>query len=100
MKYKKHIFVCTNDKPEPKKCCGSENGMALIKAFQASLLEKGLNIEIRTQRAGCLENCAKGPSLVVYPEGVNYGNVTIDDVEEIVTEHLIGEKPVERLVIG
>lgn len=99
MKFKKHVFICTNDKPAPKKCCGSEKGMEIVKAFQESLKEKGLNTEIRAQRAGCLDACAHGPSIVVYPEGVYYGKVTPEDVEEIVTEHLVGDKVVDRLAI-
>lgn len=97
MKFEKHIFICTNDKPAPKKCCGSEKGMELVNAFKASLTEKGLQKQIRAQKAGCLDTCAFGPSLVVYPEGIHYGHVKPEDVEEIVTEHLIGGKPVERL---
>ena len=100
MKYTKHVFVCTNDKDPPKKCCGSENGMKLVEAFKAGLTERGLNIEIRAQRAGCLDTCGKGPSVVVYPEGVFYGFVTLDDVNEIIESHLVGDKPVERLVIA
>jgi (2Fe-2S) ferredoxin len=99
MKYTKHVFICTNDKEAPKKCCGSERGMALVDAFKNSLKERGLNTEIRAQRAGCLDTCALGPSVVVYPEGVFYGNVSPNDVEEIIESHLINDKPVERLVI-
>lgn len=97
MKFKKHVFICTNDKIAPKKCCGSEKGMELVDAFKASLTEKGLQTEIRAQKAGCLDTCAFGPSMIVYPEGIHYGQVTLADVEEIVMEHLIGNKPVERL---
>lgn len=97
MKYKKHVFICTNDKPAPKKCCGSEKGMELVEAFKASLTEKGLQKEIRAQKSGCLDVCAFGPGLVVYPEGVFYGNVKPEDVEEIVNSHLINDEPVERL---
>jgi (2Fe-2S) ferredoxin len=97
MKLKKHIFICTNDKPEPKKCCGSEHGMLLVNAFKESLTEKGLAKEIRAQKTGCLDTCAFGPTMVVYPEGIHYGHVTLNDVEEIVTKHLIGGEPVERL---
>ncbi|MGR3811942.1 (2Fe-2S) ferredoxin domain-containing protein [Jiulongibacter sp. NS-SX5] len=97
MKYKKHVFICTNDKPAPKKCCSSEKGMELVNAFKESLAEKGLNREIRAQKTGCLDTCAFGPALVVYPEGVFYGKVTPDDVEEIVEKHLINDEPVERL---
>ncbi|MCP9768040.1 (2Fe-2S) ferredoxin domain-containing protein [Lacihabitans sp. LS3-19] len=100
MKYTKHVFVCTNDKDAPKKCCGSERGMELVNAFKAGLKERGLDLEIRAQRSGCLDTCALGPSLVVYPEGVFYGKVTLDDVEEIIEKHLVGNEAVERLVIA
>jgi (2Fe-2S) ferredoxin len=97
MKYTKHIFICTNDKPAPKKCCSSEAGMELVNAFKESLTAKGLQGQIRAQKAGCLDTCAFGPSMVVYPEGIHYGHVKLEDVEEIVTKHLIGNEPVERL---
>ena len=100
MKYTKHVFVCTNDKEAPKKCCGSERGMELVNAFKEGLKAKGLDTEIRAQRAGCLDTCAKGPSVVVYPEGVFYGFVTPEDVNEIIEKHLVGNEPVERLVIA
>jgi (2Fe-2S) ferredoxin len=100
MKYTKHVFVCTNYKEAPKKCCGSERGMELVNAFKEGLKERGLDIEIRAQRAGCLDTCGKGPSVVVYPEGVFYGFVTPDDVNEIIEKHLVGNEPVERLVIA
>jgi (2Fe-2S) ferredoxin len=97
MKYKKHVFICTNQKDAPKKCCGETHGMALVDAFKASLKDKGLHLEVRAQRTGCLDICAFGPSLVVYPEGVFYGNVQLSDVEEIVESHLVNDTPVERL---
>ncbi|MDJ1472099.1 (2Fe-2S) ferredoxin domain-containing protein [Xanthocytophaga flava] len=99
MKFKKHVFICTNQKEAPKKSCGEANGMALVEEFKKELKERGLQIEIRAQRAGCLDACAFGPSLVVYPEGVYYGNVQLTDVKEIVEEHLIADRPVQRLVL-
>ena len=74
--------------------------MALVDAFKNSLKERGLLTEIRAQKTGCLDVCAFGPALVVYPEGVFYGNVQLSDVEEIIENHLVGDMPVERLVIG
>lgn len=97
MKYQKHVFICTNQKEAPKKCCGKEHGLALVDAFKQSLKEKGLAPQIRAQQTGCLDVCAFGPALVVYPEGVFYGNVQLSDVEEIVEKHLVGNEPVERL---
>ncbi len=98
MKFKKHVFICTNDKDAPKKSCGSVRGMELVEAFKAGLKERGLQTQIRAQKAGCLDMCAFGPSMVVYPEGVFYGNVTPDDVEEIIESHLVNDTPVERLI--
>jgi len=100
MKFKKHVFICTNDKEAPKKCCGSENGMMLVEAFKEGLKARNLQVEIRAQKAGCLDTCALGPSLVVYPEGVHYGKVQLEDVEEIIESHLVNNQPVERLIIA
>jgi len=97
MKFRKHVFICTNQKEAPKKCCGAEHGAALVEAFKQELTKRGLQKEIRAQRAGCLDVCALGPALVVYPEGTYYGNVQLTDVEELVEKHLVGNEEVERL---
>lgn len=73
--------------------------MELVKAFKKSMKEKGLQGRMRVQRSGCLDACDFGPSMVVYPEGVFYGGVQPEDVEQIIHEHLIENKPVQRLVI-
>lgn len=73
--------------------------MELVKTFKKALKEKGLKGTIRAQRAGCLDACDFGPSVVVYPEGIYYGGVKPEDVNEIVEEHLISNRPVERLII-
>ena len=97
MKYEKHIFICTNQKPEGKKCCGETHGLALVEAFKEQLKEKGLSPAIRAQKTGCLDVCGFGPALVVYPEGIFYGKVALSDVNEIIESHLINNQPVERL---
>jgi len=100
MKFKKHIFICTNQRPEgARKSCGESCGLSLVSAFKKALKERSLDKEIRAQKAGCLDACDYGPSLVVYPEGVYYGNVQESDVEEIITEHLLNDRYVNRLVI-
>jgi (2Fe-2S) ferredoxin len=100
MKFKKHIFICTNQRKDgERKSCGESCGMELVKAFKKSLKDNGLKGTMRAQRAGCLDACEFGPSVVVYPEGVFYGGVQLSDVEEIVTGHLIQDHPVERLII-
>jgi (2Fe-2S) ferredoxin len=97
MKFKKHIFICANQKPDGKKCCGETNGMELVEAFKALIKENNLLVDVRAQRAGCLDVCAFGPALVVYPEGIFYGKVTLADVPELFTSHILNDKPVERL---
>ncbi len=100
MKYKKHIFICTNDKPAPKKSCGSERGMVLVDLFKEKLKEHDdLHKTMRAQKTGCLDVCAFGPGVVVYPEGVFYGGVTPEDVDEIFESHILNDKPVERLML-
>lgn len=100
MLYQKHLFICTNQRPEGSRvCCGEEKGLALVAAFKKAIKDKGLNTEIRTQRTGCFDVCERGPGLVVYPEGVFYGKVQLSDVAEIVSEHLENNRIVERLVM-
>jgi (2Fe-2S) ferredoxin len=100
MKFRKHLFICTNQRAAgEKKSCGEAHGLELVKSFKRRIKDLGLNVEIRAQRAGCIDACDFGPSMVVYPEGVFYGGVSLDDVEEIIEQHLIRDKPVERLII-
>lgn len=100
MKFKKHIFICTNQRKEGERnSCGEACGMELVKAFKKALKDKNLNEEIRAQRAGCLDACDYGPSVVVYPEGIYYGGVQTTDVDEIIREHLLNNRPVQRLII-
>jgi (2Fe-2S) ferredoxin len=101
MIYTKHIFICTNQRPEgaAKPSCGEAHGLALVSEFKKLIKEKGLNVEIRAQKTGCLDLCEFGPALVVYPEGVFYQHVQLSDVAEIVEEHLVGDKVVERLLL-
>ena len=96
MKFKKHIFICTNER-EGKESCGEAIGMKLVELFKKAIKDKGLNIEVRAQRAGCLDVCEFGPALVVYPEGVFYGKVSEKDVLEIVESHIENDVPVNRL---
>lgn len=100
MKYQKHVFICTNQRAAgERKSCGEAHGMELVKCFKKILKDKGLSSSIRAQRAGCLDVCEHGPALVVYPEGTFYGNVSVADVDEIVNEHLVNDRKVERLII-
>lgn len=99
--YHKHIFICTNQRTEgARRSCGEQHGLELTAAFKKSIKDKSVNIRVRAQRAGCLDICDFGPTVAVYPEGVFYVNVQLSDVEEIVQSHIIGNKPVERLLLS
>ena len=100
MKFEKHIFICTNQRAEGLGCCGQENGMKLVETFKAELKKVGLHTKVRAQRAGCIDVCKNGPALVVYPDGVFYGNVSESDVEKIVQSHIVNNVVVEELKIN
>jgi (2Fe-2S) ferredoxin len=97
MKFKKHVFVCTNERPNGKESCGEIAGMDLVREFQQQLALQGLRADVRAQKSGCLDVCTFGPALVVYPDGVFYGKVSKEDVAEIVTKHIGKNEVVERL---
>ena len=101
MRYERHVFVCENRRPagHPRGCCASAGGAAVKEALKAALKARGLQARIRANSAGCLDACEQGVALVIYPEGVWYGGVKVEDVPEIVERHLVGGEPVERLVV-
>jgi (2Fe-2S) ferredoxin len=100
MKFDKHIFICTNQRTGGEKpSCGEVQGMELVAKFKKQLKDRNLPIKVRAQRAGCLDVCFYGPTLVIYPEGVFYVGVQLSDVDEIIEEHILNNKPVKRLVL-
>src|SRR5271170_5122280 len=99
--FEKHIFICGNQRPpgHPRGCCDPAAKAELQKRFKQKLAERGLKGRVRANQAGCLDQCEHGPNLVVYPEGVWYGGVTLADVDEIIESHILRGKPVERLML-
>src|SRR5437763_11000121 len=99
--YEKHIFICTNrrDPGNPKGDCASKGSEAIREAFKKGLHDRGLKGRMRANAAGCLDQCAYGPTVVVYPEQVWYTVPTPADAEEIIEKHLVGGVPVERLLM-
>ena len=97
-RYGKHIFICTNERVNSERpSCGEAHGMELVKAFKQQIKERGLSVDMSAQKTGCMDLCEQGPMVVVYPEGIFYGKVSAGDVQEIVEQHLVNNKPVERL---
>lgn len=99
MKYKKHIFVCINERTDGRESCGEAHGMSLVNALKERINKDRINAEVRAQKAGCFDVCAHGPAMVVYPEGVFYGKVQLSDIDEIYENHIINNIPVDRLKI-
>jgi len=97
--FEKHIFVCTNhrDPSDPRGCCASKGSEAIRDYFKQEIKKRGLQGKMRANAAGCLDQCARGPTVVVYPEGVWYRVLTTEDAREILESHLLGGVVVERL---
>lgn len=99
-KPEKYVFVCTNDRPEghPKGSCIQRGGAEVFQTFRDLQGEKML-LHFKVVATGCLEPCLAGPTVVVYPDNVWYGGVTVGDVEGIIDEHLVGGRPVGLLIL-
>ncbi len=84
-------------------CCGSgcvsAGALKIKERFHAILTEKGMSNEINIIETGCMGPCDYGPVMVIYPEGVFYKHISVDDVSEIVEEHFIKGRPVKRLMM-
>lgn len=102
-KFARHVFICCNVRPadNPRSCCAAKDAEKIREAFKVELKRSGagpaLGAPVRANMAGCLDQCEHGPTVVVYPDAVWYGFVKVEDVPEIVREHVIGGRPVERL---
>ena len=87
-----HVLICGGTG------CTSSGSAALHDKLADELKAKGLDEEIKIVMTGCFGLCALGPIMIVYPEGTFYSRVTVDDIPEIVEEHLLKGRIVERLV--
>ncbi len=87
-----HVLICGGTG------CTSSGSKKIQEAFEQNIAAAGLNEEVKLVQTGCFGLCALGPVVIVYPDGTFYSRVTTDDVKEIVEEHLLKGRPVERLV--
>ena len=90
--YRSHVLVCGGTG------CTSSNSQKIIEAMEAEIAAKGLRDEVQVIRTGCFGLCALGPIMIVYPEGCFYSEVKVEDVPEIVEEHLLKGRMVKRLL--
>ena len=92
--YETHVFVCTSGET----CPMQGDTEAYVKALRAGVQKANRQADVRVNKAGCFSQCGHGPMIVVYPENVWYAGVQQGDLPEIVQSHILGGKPVERLV--
>ncbi len=89
-----HLFVCCKAGK-----CDREGKEKLRNAFKKELKRCDLTPLVRANSAGCLDQCDLGPTVVIYPQAIWYGHVTVDDVPRIVQETIINGKVIEELRI-
>lgn len=100
-RYQRHVFVCVNERPpdDPKGSCLAKGSAAVRDTLKDELKKRGLARVVRANNAGCLDACAYGVSMVIYPEGIWYGGVTKEDIPEIIDRTVIEGEVIDRLLI-
>jgi (2Fe-2S) ferredoxin len=92
--YEQHVFVCTSGDT-----CPTQGDVEhYVQLLRAGVKAAGKQVDIRINKAGCFSQCGHGPMIVVYPENIWYAGVQESDLDEILESHLLGGKPVARLV--
>lgn len=97
--YKYHVFFCTNQREAGKACCGNHNAKTMRDYMKGRIKSMGLTGKdgIRINTAGCMDRCALGPTMVVYPEATWYSYQSEQDLDEIIESHLQNGRIVSRL---
>ena len=95
--FRHHMFICSHERPPDasRECCAAKESLALMKALKIAAKEKGIS-GIRVQKSGCLGQCERGISCVVYPEGVWYTLTGEENIPDLL-EHLRSGTIVEQL---
>jgi (2Fe-2S) ferredoxin len=100
-KFTHHIFVCCNRRSadHSRGCCDATGSEELRALFKAEVKKRGLAPLVRANKAGCLDQCELGPTVVIYPQEIWYGGVTPADVPRIIEETVVGGKILDDLRI-
>jgi (2Fe-2S) ferredoxin len=88
--YQKHVFVCTSGKT-----CKAAGSAETFEYLKCAARDAGIAQHVRVNHSGCTGQCGHGPMVMVYPEDVWYGGVTVERAQRIFDEHLVGNQPVE-----
>src|SRR5436853_5176714 len=92
--YDRHVFVCTSGDT----CPTQGDVEKFVKVLRDGARAASRQEDVRINKGGCFSQCGHGPMIVVYPENTWYAGVQESDLQEILTSHILGGKPVERLV--
>ena len=92
--YHCHVFVCTSGDTCPQQ----GDVEKYVKILRTAAAQAGKHAEVRINKAGCFSQCGHGPMIVVYPDNVWYGGVQESDLQEILDSHILGGRPVKRLI--
>jgi (2Fe-2S) ferredoxin len=91
------IFVCVNERPDGEASCGPRGAGAIRERLKAEVKARGLKGRVRVSQAGCMDLCALGPNVMVFPDGIWYQGVTEQDVPAIIERHMkTGEDSTDR----
>ncbi|MEJ2368106.1 MAG: (2Fe-2S) ferredoxin domain-containing protein [Acidobacteriota bacterium] len=96
--FKYHVYVCTQQKPPGVPGCTASGSESVLEALRKEVSSAGLDDTVQVTTCGSLGLCGRGPNLVVYPEGAWYSKVQIGDIPELVREHFVNGRPLERLL--
>ena len=96
----RHVFVCSQQRPpgHPRGSCAANGAAPLLQAFWGELQRRQAYEQVAVTYSGCLGPCDGGPNVLVYPDGVLYQGVKVEDVGELFDRHLLGGEVVDRLV--
>ena len=86
--YQKIIFVCTNKRENDAICCSRGGSVAIRDALKRYVKENGLKGKVRVSQSGCMDLCSQGPNVMVFPDGIWYKDVQMEDVPTIIQNHI------------
>lgn len=98
--FETHIFCCVNERPDGhvRGCCKAKGSESLRNYMKEKTKALGIK-ELRVNNSGCLDRCELGPVMVIYPQGIWYHYKTKEDIDEIIEQHVLNDRPVERLLL-
>jgi (2Fe-2S) ferredoxin len=92
---RRHVFLCLGPS-----CCSEIEGHKAWESLKQELKSSGLGNICQRTKVGCLRICCEGPTMVVYPEGTWYRNMTADRMARFVQEHLVADRPIEEWIFA